>query len=120
MVLTHFVIMNPCDFKECCGSHYYFHLPILLLHTVIFYNISPAVHILPHKVGYSSKSHAITFLSALILSSCSRDHACKFIYEDLINPTVYFNMHCSCKNPPQLYASKHPNLSKQAAFLFAR
>lgn len=43
MFVTHFVIMNPCDLREYCGSHYYFHLPILFLHTL-------AVHILPHKV----------------------------------------------------------------------
>lgn len=85
--------------------------------TLSFSNIPPAVHTKWH----SSKSHAIAFLSALILSSCLRNPACKFIYEDLINSTVYFNMQCSCKNPPQLkYASKQPNLSKQAAFLCAR
>lgn len=109
MILENTVVLITIFICQYCPS------------TLLFSIISLPLSIFCHIKWNSSKSHAITFLSALILSSCSRDHACKFIYEDLINPTVYFNMHCSCKNPPQLkYASKHPNLSKQAAFLFAR
>lgn len=81
--------------------------------TLSFSKISLLLSIFCHTMWHGSKSQAIAFLSALILSSCLREPACKFIYKDLINSTVYFNMQCSCKNPPQpKYASKQPNLSK--------